>query len=140
MTLECSRIFWNFLESCWDFARLCDASSGLFSCYGTFAKHCRSFSHCPRDSARVHSTGALLCCVALTCEYAFARVFSIDNGFPTTKLEQDEFNRRHEQQLQDLSDRMGITIGKKKSEEPKVGRNDPCHCGTGKKYKKCCGR
>ena len=20
----------------------------------------------------------------------------------------------------------------------KVGRNDPCHCGSGKKYKKCC--
>ena len=24
-------------------------------------------------------------------------------------------------------------------EEPKVGRNDPCTCGSGKKYKKCCG-
>lgn len=23
--------------------------------------------------------------------------------------------------------------------EPKVGRNDPCVCGSGKKYKKCCG-
>jgi preprotein translocase subunit SecA len=23
--------------------------------------------------------------------------------------------------------------------EPKVGRNDPCPCGSGKKYKKCCG-
>ena len=21
----------------------------------------------------------------------------------------------------------------------KIGRNDPCHCGSGKKYKKCCG-
>ena len=21
---------------------------------------------------------------------------------------------------------------------PKIGRNDPCHCGSGKKYKKCC--
>ena len=34
------------------------------------------------------------------------------------------------------------------SEEPKtvvntkdkVGRNDPCPCGSGKKYKKCCGK
>jgi hypothetical protein len=25
-------------------------------------------------------------------------------------------------------------------EEPKVGRNDPCPCGSGKKFKKCCGR
>ena len=24
--------------------------------------------------------------------------------------------------------------------EPKVGRNDPCPCGSGKKFKKCCGR
>ena len=23
---------------------------------------------------------------------------------------------------------------------PKVGRNDPCTCGSGKKYKQCCGR
>ena len=25
-------------------------------------------------------------------------------------------------------------------EAPKVGRNDPCPCGSGKKFKKCCGR
>jgi uncharacterized protein YchJ len=24
-------------------------------------------------------------------------------------------------------------------EQPKVGRNDPCLCGSGKKSKKCCG-
>ena len=24
-------------------------------------------------------------------------------------------------------------------EGPRVGRNDPCPCGSGKKYKKCCG-
>lgn len=24
--------------------------------------------------------------------------------------------------------------------EPKVKRNDPCYCGSGKKYKKCCGK
>ena len=24
-------------------------------------------------------------------------------------------------------------------EEPKINRNDPCTCGSGKKYKKCCG-
>ncbi|MFH1782498.1 MAG: preprotein translocase subunit SecA [Candidatus Omnitrophota bacterium] len=27
-----------------------------------------------------------------------------------------------------------------KREEPKVGRNDPCPCGSGNKYKKCCGK
>ena len=29
-----------------------------------------------------------------------------------------------------------VTIRKSK----KIGRNDPCPCGSGKKYKKCCGR
>ena len=28
----------------------------------------------------------------------------------------------------------------KKTASQKVGRNDPCPCGSGKKYKKCCGR
>jgi len=27
-----------------------------------------------------------------------------------------------------------------KKDENKVGRNDPCPCGSGKKYKKCCGK
>jgi SEC-C motif domain protein len=27
-----------------------------------------------------------------------------------------------------------------KRDEPRVGRNDPCSCGSGKKYKKCCGQ
>jgi len=26
------------------------------------------------------------------------------------------------------------------NDKPKVGRNDPCPCGSGKKYKHCCGR
>lgn len=26
-----------------------------------------------------------------------------------------------------------------KYEQKKVGRNDPCPCGSGKKYKRCCG-
>jgi preprotein translocase subunit SecA len=25
------------------------------------------------------------------------------------------------------------------NEARKIGRNEPCYCGSGKKYKKCCG-
>ncbi len=40
--------------------------------------------------------------------------------------------------------RMGILQVYKKAkivvrDQPKIGRNDPCPCGSGKKYKKCCG-
>lgn len=31
------------------------------------------------------------------------------------------------------------SIRQVKREEPKIGRNDPCPCGSGKKYKKCHG-
>jgi len=27
-----------------------------------------------------------------------------------------------------------------KYDQPKVGRNDPCPCGNGIKFKKCCGK
>ncbi|MCC6898570.1 MAG: SEC-C domain-containing protein [Polyangiaceae bacterium] len=27
-----------------------------------------------------------------------------------------------------------------KNEGPRIGRNDPCHCGSGKKFKKCHGK
>lgn len=32
--------------------------------------------------------------------------------------------------------RGGVTVQR---EEPKTGRNDPCPCGSGKKFKQCCG-
>lgn len=33
-----------------------------------------------------------------------------------------------------------IDLTPKRNEKPKIGRNDPCPCGSGKKYKKCCGK
>jgi preprotein translocase subunit SecA len=40
-----------------------------------------------------------------------------------------------------LSSGDGSTVAEpKKRKSAKVGRNDPCPCGSGKKYKKCCGR
>ena len=32
------------------------------------------------------------------------------------------------------------TATRSKKAQKKVGRNDPCPCGSGKKYKHCCGR
>jgi preprotein translocase subunit SecA len=31
------------------------------------------------------------------------------------------------------------TVSTVRRDEPKIGRNDPCYCGSGKKYKKCHG-
>ena len=35
-------------------------------------------------------------------------------------------------------DAKGIQVGPYRRAEPKTGRNDPCPCGSGKKFKKCC--
>ncbi len=35
------------------------------------------------------------------------------------------------------AERLGGTV---RREQPKIGRNDPCPCGSGRKFKKCCGR
>ena len=32
----------------------------------------------------------------------------------------------------------GPTIETVKNPHKNIGRNDPCHCGSGKKFKKCC--
>jgi len=34
----------------------------------------------------------------------------------------------------------GVAPAQFRRDAPKTGRNDPCPCGSGKKYKKCCGK
>lgn len=60
-------------------------------------------------------------------EYKAEHLYTLpqwDNVF--TKEERDKFFKQQ---------RMSRTIVK----GAKIGRNDPCPCGSGKKYKKCCG-
>jgi SWIM/SEC-C metal-binding protein len=40
---------------------------------------------------------------------------------------------------EDISDLEKMLNPTKTAVSHKVGRNDPCPCGSGKKYKKCCG-
>ena len=56
------------------------------------------------------------------------------------KLRQSERRARREAQDQ-RAQAMGLPASRTiRREEPKTGRNEPCPCGSGKKYKKCCGR
>ncbi|WP_425666575.1 YchJ family protein [Vibrio tubiashii] len=49
--------------------------------------------------------------------------YYIDGSFPQTQEPEQPLDPRLSQPVQNL----------------KVGRNDPCICGSGKKFKKCCG-
>ena len=57
---------------------------------------------------------------------------------PMSKISTPQMQRREEFQ-EDLPEKRSATEQYKRS-EPKVGRNDPCPCNSGKKYKKCCGK
>ncbi len=43
-------------------------------------------------------------------------------------------------QQADEAQQSAIKVKQIVRETPKIGRNDPCPCGSGKKYKKCCGK
>ena len=67
-----------------------------------------------------------------------ARIFSLNvEHFDTSEME-----RRREHELDELKMISGgeeEAAGPVTRQEPRVGRNDDCPCGSGKKYKKCCG-
>jgi len=42
--------------------------------------------------------------------------------------------------IEDVRKRMEMYHREPVRTEPKIGRNEPCPCGSGKKYKKCCGK
>ena len=44
--------------------------------------------------------------------------------------------KKHPEEAEEPKQKVETYIRK----DPRVGRNDPCTCGSGKKYKKCCGR
>ncbi|MBR5883230.1 MAG: preprotein translocase subunit SecA [Mailhella sp.] len=55
------------------------------------------------------------------------------------EAETAEFELRHKTDPAAMGDG-GASEEEEDAEGPKVGRNDPCPCGSGKKYKKCCGK
>ncbi len=57
-------------------------------------------------------------------------------------VKEDEFKHKEQQNLQFAGPAEQSKAARKepvKRTEPKVGRNDPCPCGSGIKHKKCCG-
>ena len=68
--------------------------------------------------------------VAFTCRYE-------QDGQDVVHKETAEF-RRHEEKWYYYNSTFPSRTQRR--EKAKIGRNDPCPCGSGKKYKKCCGK
>jgi len=65
----------------------------------------------------------------------------IEKLFMVRAIESGAVERPSEPQKIELSRGEGQTEKKPiVRKEKKIGRNEPCPCGSGKKYKKCCGK
>jgi SEC-C motif-containing protein len=62
--------------------------------------------------------------------------YGVEDGVEKVLHEKSEFLRRDGRWFYNRELRLGPAPFK--STAPKVGRNDPCPCGSGKKYKQCC--
>ena len=74
---------------------------------------------------------------------AAPREISIPTRQPSTTIDalEKEFHRKKQRELE-VATRAGSSDGSQTTQRrtgDKVGRNDPCPCGSGKKYKKCHG-
>jgi len=71
---------------------------------------------------------------------AGARARSVWNVSQTAHDEVGQFAMAERQRAAAQAPQGEQKVKQIKLEHPKVGRNEPCPCGSGKKYKKCCGK
>jgi preprotein translocase subunit SecA len=72
---------------------------------------------------------------------AGARARSVWNVSSTSHQEVGQFEMAERQRAAAQAPQgEEVKVKQIKLDTPKVGRNDPCPCGSGKKYKKCCGQ
>ena len=71
---------------------------------------------------------------------AGARARNVWNVSQTSHDEVGQFAMAERQRAAAQAPQGDVKVKQIKLEQPKVGRNDPCPCGSGKKYKKCCGK
>jgi preprotein translocase subunit SecA len=71
---------------------------------------------------------------------AGARARSVWNVSATSHDEVGQFAMAERQRAAAQAPQGEQKVRQIKLEQPKVGRNAPCPCGSGKKYKKCCGK
>ena len=71
---------------------------------------------------------------------AGARARNVWNVSATSHDEVGQFAMAERQRAAAQAPQGELRVKQIRLEQPKVGRNAPCPCGSGKKYKKCCGK
>jgi preprotein translocase subunit SecA len=71
---------------------------------------------------------------------AGARARSVWHVSQTAHDEVSQFAMAEQQRAAAQAPQGEVKVKQIRLDKPKVGRNEPCPCGSGKKYKKCCGK
>jgi uncharacterized protein len=97
----------------------------------------------PGSWVKIAESGNDAAVAALASIVAFIEIDNRESAFPKEKIE--ELILRAPQMIPSCIDALyAWRAGRDMPKPPvavhaKTGRNDPCHCGSGRKYKKCCG-
>ena len=59
---------------------------------------------------------------------------------PAQEVKRQQLAHARQEALRDIGSKGEKKQPIVKKASDKIGRNDPCPCGSGKKYKNCCGR
>jgi uncharacterized protein YchJ len=70
----------------------------------------------------------------------FVRVIAFFMGKQHSDLEKWRNGVLEREMNDQIAKKQSIIPSNPVHKENKVGRNDPCPCGSGKRYKKCCGK
>jgi preprotein translocase subunit SecA len=88
----------------------------------------------------------LLARVRIRSEEEVAALEAAERQQAEARLLQSQFQHQNvggygaDEEAADVEAQRNGVVGQVTREEPKVGRNDPCPCGSGKKYKHCHGQ
>ena len=119
-------------------ARLPDKLNAVRSHYAVVCAYCGDFSTADEMMARLWSYADGLPELARAeLENQWRIVDSLRNRPPLGADALAARARRISEQLQ-FADKLRDKLGLRPQIQRKVARNEPCPCGSGKKYKKCC--
>ena len=78
--------------------------------------------------------------VQVTTEESLSRAAAANRARQPVQISHQEMSAFAKEAPQESRGDFGAGVKQVEYQGPKVGRNDPCPCGSGKKYKKCCGK
>ncbi len=90
----------------------------------------------PKQEYKVEAFKLFIDMIARIREEVVEKIFWVQLA-EEEDIEFEEMKRRQQQRL--VFNLVDEEAAKKPVKSTKVGRNDPCPCGSGRKYKKCCG-